>query len=270
MDDALRREARMGLRPWVAVHSLDQARMLFERRGAGDAERALRLLDRAVDLAREIGMPRVVEDALALRLEAQGIDASHTQRSIYAVARSVQDRRPDFGALTAPDGTVTLVFSDMEGFTAMTERLGDSRAHRVVQKHHAIVREKTRAHGGNEVELRGDGFLLAFADPARALRCCIDMQRAFAAYSEAHPEEPLRIRVGLHTGEAIRDADRFFGKTVIQAFRIADLARGGEILVSHELRQRVADAADLAFDAGREVELKGISGSHRLFAAQWT
>jgi class 3 adenylate cyclase len=185
------------------------------------------------------------------------------------VARSIQDRRPDLGAHTAADGTITLVFSDIEAFTQMTERLGDSEALRVVQNHHAIVREKIRAYGGNEVELRGDGFLLAFADPAQALRCCIDMQRAFAAYNARKPDEQIRIRLGLHTGEAIRDADKFFGKTVIQAFRIADLADGDEILVSEDLKQRVESDDSLRFDAGRDAELKGISGRHRLYGVDW-
>jgi len=269
-DDSLKRTRKMGFRPWLAIFSLEQARTLLERNGAGDDERALRLLSEAVELAREIGMPKIVEDALALRLEVQGIDASLTQHSIYAVARSIQDRRPDFGALTAADGTVTLVFSDIESFTQMTERLGDSEAHRVVQNHHAIVREKIRAHGGHEVELRGDGFLLAFQDPARALRCCIDMQRAFAEYNGRNPDEPIRIRLGLHTGEAIRDADKFFGKTVIQAFRIADLADGDQILVSEDLKRQVEGDAQLRFDAGREHELKGISGRHRLYGVDWS
>jgi class 3 adenylate cyclase len=161
------------------------------------------------------------------------------------------------------------MFSDMEGFTEMTVRLGDTAAHRLMQTHHGIVRKQTALHGGHEVELRGDGFLLAFASPREAVRCAAAIQAAFGDHSREHPEEPIRVRMGLHTGEAIQDADKFFGKTVIQAFRIADLAHGGEILVSSELRERVGDGGDLRFDAGREVELKGISGTHRIFALQW-
>jgi class 3 adenylate cyclase len=92
---------------------------------------------------------------------------------------------------------------------------------------------------------------------------------AFADYSEKHPEEPIRVRIGLHTGEAIKDADKFFGKTVIQAFRLADLAKGAETLVSSDLKAMVERADDLRFDDGREVELKGISGTHRVFAVEW-
>ena len=94
------------------------------------------------------------------------------------------------------------------------------------------------------------------------------IQRGFAAYNEDHPDQPLRVRMGLHTGQAIRDADKFFGKTVIQASRIADRASGGEILASEDL-VRLADGAELDLDAGHEVELKGLSGSYRLFGVQW-
>ncbi len=83
------------------------------------------------------------------------------------------------------------------------------------------------------------------------------------------PARSLRIRIGLHTGETIKDADKFFGRSVVQAFRVADLAAGGEILVSALTRELVSSAGDLVFDAGREVELKGLSGTHRVFGVRW-
>jgi predicted ATPase/class 3 adenylate cyclase len=255
---------------WLrVVCPIYHAEMLAARAGAGDRERALAELNEALELAGELGMRPWVERALALKIELQGADSLDASRSIYAVVSSVQDSRPDMEPHAASDGTVTLMFSDMEGFTEMTVRLGDTAAHRLMQTHHGIVRKQTALHGGHEVELRGDGFLLAFASPREAVRCAAAIQAAFGDHSREHPEEPIRVRMGLHTGEAIQDADKFFGKTVIQAFRIADLAHGGEILVSSELRERVGDGGDLRFDAGREVELKGISGTHRIFALQW-
>ena len=245
------------------------AEMLAARAGPGDRERALAELNEALELAREFGMRPWVERALALKIELQGADSLDTSRSIYTVVSSVQDSRPDMKPHAASDGTVTLMFSDMEGFTETTVRLGDTAAHRLMQTHHGIVRKQTALHGGHEVELRGDGFLLAFASPREAVRCAAGIQAAFDDHSREHPEEPIRVRIGLHTGEAIQDEDKFFGKTVIEAFRIADLARGGEILVSSELKERVDDGGDLRFDAGREVELKGISGTHRVFAVHW-
>jgi class 3 adenylate cyclase len=223
---ALETNAKIGGRPWVARTQHDYARMLQARGQPGDREKTLELVNQALATAQELGMRSLVELALATKLSAQGIDLGDTARSISTVASAVRLEGPDLSPHAAADGTVTLMFSDMEGYTAMMERLGDLKAHRIVEAHNRVVEEQTRAHGGHTVELRGDGFLLAFSSPGQALLCAVGLQRAFAAFSE-DAEEPLRVRIGLHTGEALRDADKFFGKTVIQAFRIADLARGG-------------------------------------------
>ena len=79
----------------------------------------------------------------------------------------------------------------------------------------------------------------------------------------------MRIRIGLHTGEAIKEADDFYGRHVILASRIADEANGGEILVSSLLKELTDSAGDLAFGEAREVELKGLSGTQRVFSVAW-
>ena len=81
----------------------------------------------------------------------------------------------------------------------------------------------------------------------------------------------MRVRMGLHTGEVISEEGDFFGKNVILAARIAAQALGGEILVSEELRQSVStgNGNGLRFDDGRELELKGLAGSHRVYRADW-
>ena len=94
------------------------------------------------------------------------------------------------------------------------------------------------------------------------------LQRAMSAHNESATEK-IRIRIGLHTGEAIKDADKFFGKSVVHAFRVADLAAGGEILISSLTKELVQTAGDLEFDEGREVELKGISERQRVFQVGW-
>jgi class 3 adenylate cyclase len=267
--EALAAHTRIGALPLAAHTQHADARMLVERGGPEDSRKALELVNRALATAQELGMRALADDSLALKLEAQGVASSDTKHSIYTVASAVQQRRPDLTPHASPDGTVTLMFSDMVGFTEMTERLGDLKAHEVVQAHNAIVREQTLAHGGHELELRGDGFLLAFTGARQAVLCAIDIQRAVAVHNARDLAQPVHVRIGLHTGEAIRDADKFFGKTVIQAFRIADLANGGEILVSALLKQLIESAGDLRFDDGREVELKGISGTQRVFSVNW-
>jgi class 3 adenylate cyclase len=112
--------------------------------------------------------------------------------------------------------------------------------------------------------------MLAFPDPCEALECAIDVQRAFAEREREGSAEALRVRMGLHTGEVISEDGDYFGKNVILAARIAAKANGGEILVSEELREAASDGSNgLSFDEGRELELKGLAGSHRVFRAEW-
>jgi class 3 adenylate cyclase len=262
---AILREYQLVWEEAAALHLWGRARI-----DAGERASAIEKLDGALEIYRRIeaGAPWL-ERVLTDKLRAQGASSGETRRTIDIVAASIDAERPDLTPHAAPDGTVTLMFSDMEGFTEMTERLGDLKAREVIRRHNAIVREQLAAHEGYEVELQGDGFLLAFGSARKALLCAIAIQRAFAADAERHPEEPVRVRIGLHTGEALKDRDKFFGKTVILAARIAAQAKGGEILASSLLVQLTESLGDLRFDAGREVNLKGISGAQRLFSVSW-
>jgi class 3 adenylate cyclase len=189
--------------------------------------------------------------------------------TIDAVAAAIEDERPDLSTATAPDGTVTIMFSDIENSTVMTERLGDVRWMEVLREHNRIVREQLTAHGGFEVKSQGDGFMVAFASASKAVECAVAVQRAFAAAAEEHPDEPIRVRIGLHTGEAIRERDDFFGRNVILAARIAAQAQGGEVLVSSLLKELTEAQADVRFGEPRELELKGLSGTYRVHSVEW-
>ena len=185
--------------------------------------------------------------------------ASHAQRTVeLRDGRIVREAR----------GTVTIMFSDIVGFSAMTERLGDERVQEILHTHCAIVREQIAVHGGFEVKTQGDGFMIAFPSARRALRCAVRIQRTMAAYDE-HAEAPVGLRIGLHTGEVTKEGYDFFGRSVIVAARIGAAARSGEILVSSLVRELTAGAEEFAFDGGREVELKGLAGLQRVFAAEW-
>ncbi len=189
---------------------------------------------------------------------------------IEAVAQDVREEWPQLRAQVAPEGTVTIFFSDIEGFTSLNERLGDHRAQEVLRDHYRLVREELLVHRGFEVKVHGDGFMVAFDSAARALRCAQAVQRRQQDWTEQHPETPVRVRMGLHTGEAIRDADDFLGSTVNLASRIATAARGDEILVSAILKELCASSGEFDFDRGQEIELKGLSQPHRVFSVSWT
>jgi len=147
----------------------------------------------------------------------------------------------------------------------MMERLGDQKWMEVLREHNKIVRRNVKAHGGFEVKSEGDGFMLAFQSARKALQCAIETQRAFAETAEP----PIRVRIGLHTGEVIREGEDFFGKHVNLAARIAGQASGGEILVSSLLKELTDSGGDIPFGEEREVELKGLSGSHRVYEVVW-
>jgi class 3 adenylate cyclase len=102
----------------------------------------------------------------------------------------------------------------------------------------------------------------------RALECAAAIQRAIAERNES-AEEPMRVRIGLHTGEAIKEGADFFGKHVNLAARVAAQAEGGEILVSALFKELTESAGDIAFGEARSVELKGLKGKHRLYGVAW-
>jgi class 3 adenylate cyclase len=270
----------MGERPFLAQARNGLAEALLARDAAGDRKRALELLAAVLEVSQELGMRRVVEDAVALRLEAQGLSAVDVKTSIDTMISAVESERPDVRSFAAPDGTVTILFSDIENSTLMAERLGDERWIEVLRAHNSIFRSHLRAHGGHEVKSQGDGFMLVFPDPRRAVECAAAIQRDLAE-QEVGDGERVSVRMGLHAGEAIREEGDFFGRSVILAARIAAQASGGEILVSEDVREMVAPGDDggsggngaagdgLAFDSGRELELKGLAGTHRVFRAQW-
>ncbi len=259
---------KMGARPFVAHTQYGWAQVLLARDQPEDRPRTLRLLTEALDTAQELGMKPLVDRTLALKLEIQGVDSTNTGASIDAVASLVYAEKPDLRPQAAPDGTVTLLFSDIEGSTAKTEELGDQLWMEVLREHNAIVREQLAAHDGFEVKSEGDGFMLAFQSARKALRCAIETQKVFAARAES-VEQPIRVRMGLHTGEVIKEGDDFFGKHVNLAARIAGQASGGEILVSSLLKELAASGGDIEFREGREVELKGLSGQHEIWAVEW-
>ena len=168
------------------------------------------------------------------------------------------------------DGTVTIMFSDIAGYTAINDRLGDLAAHDLLTEHNRIVRDLLSTHRGYEVKSQGDGFMVAFSSAGRALRCAIAIQQAFDKYSVEHPDEPIRVHLGLHTGEAVREGDDFLGRTVIIASRLTSVAGPGEILVSSLLRELTESTKEFRFGPSREVTLKGVSTPQVISPVIWT
>jgi class 3 adenylate cyclase len=173
---------------------------------------------------------------------------------------------------TEPGAFRTILFTDVEASTALTQRLGDAKARQLLREHERMVREALKSHGGTEVKTMGDGFMASFSSATKALECSIAMQRAFAEHNES-AAEPIRVRVGLNAGEPIAEDDPdgrsdLFGTAVILAARIAAQAQGGEVLASNVVRELVAGKEFLFADRGDTV-LRGFEDPVRLYELRW-
>ena len=199
-------------------------------------------------------------NATAVRNRLRMLAAS-PKTSMELLASSVMLERPNLGLHLALGGTYSILFSDIENSTAMNEALGDQKFHEVLQMHNSIIRGQVESHGGFEVKSMGDGFMITFSSTRQALECAIGIQRQLAAYSDQHPRQPIRVRIGLHVGEAIKEGRDFFGRSVNMAARIGAKAQGGTILVSSTFKEVTEGSGGFRFDHGRAFELPGLFGN---------
>jgi len=266
METAVDVAVRVGDRPGCASAHFALAYVLFD---FFPDEKALAAehLNFATQEAQAMKMTPLLEECLELKLRFQGITSTDVYTSIDAVARVVEAEKPDLRTHAAPDGTVTIMFSDIEGSTAMADRLGDKPFMEVLREHNAIVREQIAAFTGFEVKSEGDGFMVAFQSAGKALECAAAIQTSLAKRNE-NASEPVRVRMGLHAGEVIKEGEDFFGRNVIMAARVASQANGGEILASSVVKALLA-GSEVPWGAQRTVELKGLSGEHEIWAVDW-
>jgi class 3 adenylate cyclase len=200
--------------------------------------------------------------------------APASQPTAEAAPRRVPEAAPERPEARAEpvitDGTVTILFCDMVDYAGMTERLGDHASRELLRDHHRIVRDALSAHGGREINVQGDGFMLAFPGVARALRCAMEIQRGFRDYVPPAEGEDLGVHIGINTGDAISEGDDYLGLTVIVASRLADAAGPGEILVSSLSEQLVASSGEFTFSGHRETRLKGMARAQLSATLAWT
>jgi adenylate cyclase len=204
----------------------------------------------------------------AARAREQGVGRM-VVASLEDFTRWAAEQRTAIGRMAADDGTVTIMFSDIEGSTALNASLGDARWVRVLAAHDELVETYVEKYRGLIVKTQGDGHMVVFTTPALALEAALDIERAFGAkwnHSRELRRTPVRVRIGLHTGTAIeRDGD-YLGQNVALAARVAAQARGGEVLVTGEIAETCADA--FLFTAAGSVELKGFDGVQELWHAE--
>jgi len=152
-----------------------------------------------------------------------------------------------------PTGTVTFLFTDIEGSTRLLNELGDAYAEALAE-HRRLLRDAFGRHGGVEVDTQGDAFFVAFARAKDALTAAEEAQRALEA-------GPITVRIGLHTGEPLVTEEGYVGIDVHRAARIAAAGHGGQVLVSQTTHDLTGDGLR---DLG-EHRLKDLSAPERIF-----
>lgn len=145
---------------------------------------------------------------------------------------------------------LTVMFTDLEGFTRFTAERGDDVAAALIAEHQRLVGPIVRSRGGRIVKRLGDGLMLTFPAPEAAVLAAVELVEAV--------EEPLRLRAGLHLGEAVVTHDDLFGHIVNVAARITEEADGGMVLASVDVREAVAPLAGVRFGRARRTRLKGV------------
>jgi class 3 adenylate cyclase len=164
--------------------------------------------------------------------------------------------------MSLPSGTVTFVFTDIEGSTRLLQELGDAYGD-VVSAHRRVIREAFGEHDGREIDTQGDAFFFSFARARSAVEAAVAAQRALR--DEAWPQgEDVRVRMGLHTGEPSVGDEGYIGLDVVRAARICSAGHGGQILVSETTRALVGNQLPegvSVHDLG-EAHLKDIQHEH--------
>ena len=167
---------------------------------------------------------------------------------------------------TLPTGTVTFLFTDIEGSTELVERVAPVTYRAVLERHHAIVRSACAAHDGVERGTQGDAFLVVFRDAPSAVAAAVEAQLALAA--EPWPTDAVvRVRMGLHAGEGIPGGDDYVGSDINRAARVAAAAHGGQVLLSEAamaLTRRSLPKGVALIDLG-EHRLRGLVEPDRLY-----
>ena len=161
----------------------------------------------------------------------------------------------------------TILFTDLEGSTSLTQSLGDARAMEVLRLHDSIVREAINGHGGSEVKHTGDGVMASYLSVASGIDSAVQMQRRLAAANDASGAL-AHVRVGISAGEPVTERDDLFGAAVQLAARLCQRAEPGTILVSSGVRD-LAVGKGFSFGSARRLRLKGFDEPQQAYEVLW-
>ena len=199
----------------------------------------------------------------ASKVREQGITGV-IQSTIEELTAWATEEQAEIVHMAAPDGTVTLFFSDIENSTQLNARMGDRTWVKVLEAHDQVLRARIAQYRGQVVKTAGDGFMVAFRDAEAACRAAVAIQSDLRRPSDLlRRHGKVRVRIGIHTGQVVAKGGDYFGENVALAARVADLASGGEVLCSDAVREALeVDAAVDLVDPTEPIELRGLPGEH--------
>ncbi|HUG31771.1 MAG TPA: adenylate/guanylate cyclase domain-containing protein [Acidimicrobiia bacterium] len=159
-----------------------------------------------------------------------------------------------------PAGTVTVMFTDIEDSTVVSQEMGDQKWTQLVEEHFAILDQVVKRHQGNVIKRLGDGTMTVFGSARAAIDTAIETQSAVSSTE-------LRVRIGIHTGDSLRRDGDYYGVAVNKAARIAGIAAGGETIVS-AVTAELSGGQGVHFGPARTVSLKGLGGTHDILTVE--
>ncbi len=165
--------------------------------------------------------------------------------------------------------TITVLFTDLVGSTALLSRVGEDQAEALRREHFALLREAIAGSGGREVKNLGDGLMVVVPSAADAVAAAVAIQQAFERRNR-DAVEPLLVRVGVALGDADLEDDDYFGVPVVEAARLCAKADGGEILVTDIVRALAGSRGGFDFAPVGALELKGLEQPVVAHRVQWT
>lgn len=167
-------------------------------------------------------------------------------------------------------GTITrgFLFADLRGYTDFVEQRGAGAAAALLTRYRALARDAIARFGGAEIKTEGDSFYVVFDSVSNAVRCGLAITAAARAPAEEHPDEPIRVGVGIHAGETIEADGGYVGSPVNIAARICAQAGPGEVLVSETVRALTMTLLPVRYRSRGRRQLKGIAEQIELFAVE--
>ena len=209
----------------------------------------------------EEGMWRIAQFHTSMGVPDEIVFGKEHSEALAGLVSSLGSETVEAVAAASRHGTVTIMFTDIEDSTVISESLGDAAWLKLVNQHFSEVRQVSSKFGGRVIKTLGDGAMIAFPGVVDAVKAAIVLQTN-------NKQGSFRIRIGIHTGDAMMSSGDYAGITVNKAARITAVATGGEILISSVTAEMLA-SRNFVFGDDRTVKLKGLVGTHRLIEIVW-